>query len=745
MAIGSRRAGLLGLVILVLIAVAVAWDISPRGYRGADAPSDEFSAVRALDVVDEVAQRPHPVGTDDHTRVRAWLVEQLRGLDVEVQQGVGRWPESHDSGQLGIANVANIVARIPGTDPTGTVYLSAHYDSVPSGPGANDDGVGVASILEAVRALREGPAPRNDVVVLLTDAEERGLLGAEAYVHAGGFGERPSVVINHEARGAKGPVVMWRTTQPDAGMMRIVARAAPHPGADSFASAFAATQTTSDTDFTAFGPAGVSMLDWAYVGGGAYYHNILDDPAHVDLATVQQMGDNSLALAAAFGDADLATLSDDADVGYVGLPGGRLLVFPTIAIVLAAALLVVGFAMLILQARRRGEATVLRIALAAGSALLATLAAVGVAYAIWLVLRLIRPGYGAMVDTYRPGWYYAAMVAVPVAVLLAWYAMVRGRLGPANAMLGSLALVAAGGLVLTAVVPAAAHILVLPALGAVVAGFVVLHAPPRWRIPGVVVCLVPTAFVLSGVVWPSIQLGVATAAFAVAPLAFLLAGLALPLVEATWPQRRAGLVPAVAAALIIVLAAVGLAVDRFDATHPMPAHLSYVLDADTGDATWVSRRDPTRWTDAFVDRSNAPSDVFDGIVASGPAAAEALAAPRLQVVSDTSDSDSRVLRLRIASQRGATSLGLQFPDIEVSALTVAGREITPVPSAGFRFHASAPDGLDVELTVPDRPVTLQLTDFRWLPDSGIASYVTPPDDVFLRQDCESAVTISRSI
>ena len=419
--------------------------------------------------------------------------------------------------------------------------------------------------------------------------------------------------------------------------------------------------------------------------------------------------------------------------------------FPTIVIAAAAALLVVGFPMLVRQARRRGDASVLRIGLAAGSALLATLAAVGVAYAIWWALTLIRPGYGAMVDTYRPGWYYAAMVAVPVAVLLAWYAVVRGRLGPGNAMLGSLALVAASALVIAAVVPAAAHILVFPALGAVAAGFVVLHAPPRWRVPGVVVCLVPTAFVLSGALWPSIQLGVATAAFAVVPLVFLLAGLALPLVEAIWPQRRAALVPAVAAAAIVVLVAVGLAVDRFDAAHPMPAHLSYVLDADTGNATWVSRRDPTRWTDAFVDGSDAGSDVLDGIVASGPAVAAALPAPRLEVVSDSSDSDSRVLRLRIASQRDATGLGLQFPDTEVSALTVAGREVTPVPAAGFRFHAPAADGVDVELTVPDGSVTLRLTDFRWLPDSGVASYVTPPDDVFPRQDCESAVTTTRSM
>ena len=106
----------------------------------------------------------------------------------------------------------------------------------------------------------------------------------------------------------------------------------------------------------------------------------------------------------------------------------------------------------------------------------------------------------------------------------------------------------------------------------------------------------------------------------------------------------------------------------------------------------------------------------------------------------------RVLRLRIASQRGAASLGLQFPDTEVWALSVAGREITPVRAAGFRFfHAPGPYGVDVELTVPDDPVMLRIKDFRWLPDSGLASFVVPPDDVFLHQDCESAVAVTHSL
>ncbi|WP_440064670.1 M28 family peptidase [Streptosporangium sp. OZ121] len=85
----------------------------------------------------------------------------------------------------------NIVATLPGRDPTGTVMVAAHYDSAAMGPGASDDGAAVAAMLETVRALRAqedqegrggGGNLRNDLVFLMTDGEEDGVLGAEAFV-----------------------------------------------------------------------------------------------------------------------------------------------------------------------------------------------------------------------------------------------------------------------------------------------------------------------------------------------------------------------------------------------------------------------------------------------------------------------------------------------------------------------------------------------------------------------------------
>lgn len=260
-------------MVLLTVAIVTAWDRQPHGHRTEAAPAEAFSAGRAMRTVREIAQRPHPVGTAEHDRVRDYLVGQLRklGLDTEVQTGVGRVPAAVEREVLSMGQVANIIARLPGTQSTGTVFLTAHYDSVPSGPGANDDGVGVAAVLETVRALRASAQPlRNDVVVLLTDGEEMGLLGAEAFVTAGKDGRDTGVVLNHEARGAGGPLLLWRTSRPDGTLIRTVADAAPHPDTDSVLTMVATARTASSTDYSAFDPSGLRVLDWAYAGRNAY-------------------------------------------------------------------------------------------------------------------------------------------------------------------------------------------------------------------------------------------------------------------------------------------------------------------------------------------------------------------------------------------------------------------------------------------------------------------------------------------
>src|SRR5690606_16695602 len=114
-----------------------------------------------------------------------------------------------------IAFVKNIVATRDGSDPTGTLVLAAHYDSVNGSLGAGDDGIGLGSILESARALGDAQ-PRNDLVILFTDGEETGLMGAEAFTRDDASSlTQPVVVVNLEARGAAGSPLTFRTSTPN--------------------------------------------------------------------------------------------------------------------------------------------------------------------------------------------------------------------------------------------------------------------------------------------------------------------------------------------------------------------------------------------------------------------------------------------------------------------------------------------------------------------------------------------------
>jgi acetylornithine deacetylase/succinyl-diaminopimelate desuccinylase-like protein len=141
-----------------------------------------------------------PIGTPGNAAARAYLIDQLRvyGFDVRVQEG-----EAFDDRTGLTARVANIIALKPGSRPE-ALALVAHYDSRPEAPGAMDDGIGVAVALEAGRLLAARPQARHSLIVLLTDGEEIGLMGAVHAVDDAELRGRIRAYLNLEATGASG-------------------------------------------------------------------------------------------------------------------------------------------------------------------------------------------------------------------------------------------------------------------------------------------------------------------------------------------------------------------------------------------------------------------------------------------------------------------------------------------------------------------------------------------------------------
>jgi hypothetical protein len=738
------RRVLAGLLALLLLAVVIAAHaLTERGISPApaSAPAGEFSAERAMGHLQRFAREPRPIGSAANERTADHLAAELRdaGLDVELQHAVGA--ESGD-GLAALGRVDNVVATLRGSDPTGTVVLAAHHDSVGMGPGAADDGAAVAALLETVRALRTGDRPRNDIVLLITDGEEDGLLGADAFVRSRPFGGRGAVVLNFEARGVGGPSLMFETSRDNAGLVEAFRGAAPHPRGDS-SMVEVYRLLPNNTDFTPLSAGGFTGLNFAFIEGAARYHTAADSIANLDRGSLQQHGENMLAMARTLGATDLATLRSDHDDTYfrlVGIPVS----YPNAAVWPLAVLAVLLVGLLTWLTRRRREASVPRILAGAASALVPLAVAFGLGQLLWTVLVLLRPDYaetGGLL--HRPVGYHASLLVLGVLALLAWYLPLRRRLGPAALAAAGMVWPALLGVLCAAFAPGAAFLFVVPTLLAAL-GFVaaVLIDRPLWSFAVAVLGLVAAAALLPyfgymTFVAVGLTLGGAGALFTV-----LFGLLVLPVVELFLPdparpagRRVAVAVPAAALLLAVALAGAGLAVDRPDAAHPASSHLAYVVDAD-GHAHWVSDEvSPTSWTGRYVKDHTTrglPPGFARGDLWTGPAPAVDLAAPSADVVSR----GDGTVTLRVVSHRGApaVTLRLDAPVTEVRA-TVADREPVTVAVEGaregtwpgeIRFRDLPADGVELTVRTDARRLTV-LDETRGL--AGVPGFEPRPPDL----------------
>ena len=192
-----------------------------------NAPLDSFSSQRAMEKLKIIAKEPHPINTLAHDLVRDYLFSELKGLGLNPEIQKPYITSDLNSGRSG--TIENIITRIPGTDNSKAIMIAAHYDSVPGGPGAADDGAGIAAILESVRAIQVSGQLKNDLIVLMTDGEEMGLLGAKAFMDEHPWAKDVGLVLNFESRGNKGPSFMFETSDQNGWMINEFMKAAPHP------------------------------------------------------------------------------------------------------------------------------------------------------------------------------------------------------------------------------------------------------------------------------------------------------------------------------------------------------------------------------------------------------------------------------------------------------------------------------------------------------------------------------------
>ncbi|WP_433435631.1 M20/M25/M40 family metallo-hydrolase [Nonomuraea sp. CA-141351] len=702
-------AGVCALLALAGVIMLIAMTNSTMQPLPASAPAGQFSAERAVRHLERFATERRPIGSQAGDRARDYLAGQLRaaGLDVRVQRAIGA---DSSAGLASFGQVDNIVATAKGADPTGTLVIAAHYDSAAMGPGASDDAAAVAAMLETVRALK-GTALRNDLVLLMTDGEEDGTLGAQAFIREHPLGREGGVLLNWEARGVSGPSLMFETSKNNAGLVETFASAVPHPRGDSTMVEIYRL-LPNNTDFTPMSESGFTGMNFAYIEGSSRYHTADDSLAHLDRGSLQHHGSNMLALARALGNADLQALASDHDVTYFRV-FGTMVTYSNALVLPLAGLAVAALAALALVARQRRLISLPRLAVGAVSALVPLVLAAALAQGLWEVLVAARPVYDGMGGLlHHPQVFQAAVAALSGLALLCWYLPLRRRLGPAALAIGALAWPAGLGLLCAQFAPGASFVFTLPALLCALGGMAaVLLRGAAWRVAAVTLGAVMAAMLLPALAGNAFD-GMGLALGGVPALVLALFGLTvLPIAELCLPERVPSLVPVAAAGLAVALVGGGLATDGFDADDPLRTHLAYVMDADSETANWVSADpEPPAWTRKYVsghDTTKLPPGYTRGTsLWTGPAPAIRAAEPRVTVLSRDGDT----VKLRVSAGRAARSVTLRV-ERPITGATAAAAGMTPVSvdvtgtrantwPGEVRFRGLPGTGAEITLRVP---------------------------------------------
>ena len=783
MATAGNRGLILALAGMLLLLAATSIAYRSPAALGPDAPPGVFSAYRAKAILRDLAgdNVPHPIGSSADARVRGIIVGRLTALGYtpELQSGF----TCSDDGVCG--SPVNIIATLgAGFADQDAVLLAAHYDSVPAGPGASDDGAGAASVLEIARILAARPRPPHPIVLLITDGEEAGLLGARLFVQRHPLAARVRAAVNLEARGTSGSSLMFETGSANSWLMHLYRSAIARPVTNSLYYVVY-KQLQNDTDFTEFKGAGYQGFNFAFIGNVGRYHTPLDDVTHADARSIQQQGDNALAVLTAL--ANSRSLHPPiAESVFFDVYARTLIVWPSAstlgAAVLALALLLSEAAILV-----RGRAVTGREILWGGVGTFCMLA-LGMALctgvlALELALGKVPPlAGGSWIAHPAPMHVASAAIALFAAAgASAWLARRAGFWGfwVAAALLDALLSVACA-----CVMPGASFVFLLTAvaagLGAVPATFSLAKSRTAagWTVSCAALLPVPVIFAALFAQLQFLYMALGSLAWPVSTVVLGLgAATLLPLLAGATRRARQRLLNA-AALTAAAGALLTLCLPTYSATWPQRINLEYWWDSDTDQPHYLARCDSLRLPAALaaVGRFDpVPHPRFLGsgeqvffAAASMPPLHPSMAAPELLLTAPPvavlpaaapPDSPARASQstgflthyaLHLRSARGAPEALVVFPaNAHVERVTFATAEgpveakltqlksgatlldVVALPAGGVIFSADA---------AGRQPLSIQVFDQSYaLPEEGQALQRARPANATSSQDGDLTV------
>lgn len=667
---------------LFIVVLAIYWSfysLLPSYEPDKTIPETSFSTDRALKHVKEISKEPHGVGFPGHALVRTYITSELEklGLETALQEGytAGDWAN--------LSKAENILARIKGSENGKALVLMSHYDSGPhSSLGASDAGSGVATLLEGVRAfLKTNTKPKNDIIILITDAEELGLNGADLFVHQHEWLKDVGLVLNFEARGSGGPSYMlMETNRGNSRLIQEFIAANPEfPVANSLAYSIY-KMLPNDTDLTVFREdADIEGFNFAFIDDHFDYHTVNDNYERLDRNTLAHQGSYLMPLLAHFSNADLSALKSLRDNVYFNVPFFKMVTYPFDWIIPMVLLAIIGFIAILIVGFRKKVLNVKDI-LKGFLPVLCSLAVNGlVGFYSWSILKWLYPGYTDMLHgfTYNGHAYIFAFAWFSIATCFYVYHRFR-VVKTANLLIAPLFLWLLICAMLAVYLKGAAFF-IIPVFSALVALYVHIHQ--KYPNPYLLVFLgIPALFIFSPFVqmFP-VGLGLKMM-IATTLLTTLIFFLLLPLVTR---YRNKGALAFLCSLLFVGFMASAHMNSRFSKEHPKPSSLLYVLNADKEEAIWATYDHVLYdWTAQYITDTKAQEPMLSENTISSKygssftytqeAPLKAIATPKVEVLSDTIIDTSRNLRICITPQRPINRLEVFTNEIAIQKADING-------------------------------------------------------------------------
>ncbi len=697
-------------LIAVGVTLALLYTVPPAVVPQTASPA-EFSAMRAFEHLKVIARDSHPTGSARNAQVRDYLIKQLetQGVEAQVQRTGTASRVDIFPGPYAAGTVENVVGRLKGAGSTGAVLLMAHYDSVAAGPGATDDGSGVVTLLETLRALKSGPPLLNDLIFLFTDGHELGMVGAQGFVDEHPWAKDVPAIWNLDGGGSCGPAGL---DIPNGWALREFKKVVPRPLTSSIGSELAKLGPPDADDRIVFNQAGLTKARAGYSGCRPRYHTAKDDLENIDLRSVQHLGIYTLAVVRDWGNLDLKQIPAVPDSVFFVIPG-RIVSYPVTFVRPISVLLAIVFAIVLMFGFRRARLRLSGLAIGILLWLAATLLCAALVAALWSSLKFLDLVNSSYSSTYNAELYAVGLLALTIATTSALYRLCRRRINGDDLTMGGLFWYLMLAALTGWFAPGASFPFALPL------GFGLLSLVLSFRFDRStmlssilrVLCALPAVFLFT------LLIAVITINLEGDPRSTLVAGVILtvillaflaPQLDAMTRNSRLSVIFAVMGVALLIL---GATHSGYDGMHPQPDSVAYWLDADTGRTFWISLDDkPDSWTSQFL-TGHIKSDELNMFVSPGgekvlktTAPPAPLPAPQLVLLDDSSSGNERMLRLRIKSERQPETLWISVRNATIIRATVDGKKL---PSKmidpdeklwGFYYAAPPSQGIELKLS-----------------------------------------------